>query len=473
MREFKQFLKRKYGGYIRAWRLGFSPYGSVVMQQTQFLKACVSMGWRKQNKLLWQAFDKDGSGYVSFDELDLHSAEVLAECRRFILERFGSAAEAFRVLDSDGSKRLVEAEFIQGMTSLGFSRSLKLLFRGLCMDSGKAVLESDFEFLDTWRPLPFLTVSANQRAKEEVLEMLIEHSNSYLAAWMRLLDKDGSNCCSWEEFKYCCQKIGYSGDVPGAWRAFDDDLSGFITLHEIDADASNCLQNFKGWADREFGGVRAAYSVFDTDGSNSISFKEWTRCCRIFNYAANSSELFRALDVERKGILSFKEVTWLDDWLFYDDTLDGPAGRYSDLPTRRRRSACGNADDLLAVTGEDAGRGKTNLGEKCVQLPALRLPERPASERQRRQKEDPAAPASPFREAVSLGAIYGAPPYALGANFEGWGAPGIQRRRAGAGPPFARKPAMPTLDQLLPQSGVCRHLPSLRGALGPAASMTY
>eukprot|EP00435_Cladocopium_sp_Y103_P053265 s1733_g17.t1 len=48
----------------------------------------------------------------------------------------------------------------------------------------------------------------------------------------RLLDKDATNRCNWYEFKDCCQVLGYQGDVPGAWRAFDDDLSGFISLKD-------------------------------------------------------------------------------------------------------------------------------------------------------------------------------------------------------------------------------------------------
>ena len=35
------------------------------------------------------------------------------------------------------------------------------------------------------------------------------------------------------------------GDVAGAWRAFDSDLSGYLTLNEIDTEASDTLCEFK------------------------------------------------------------------------------------------------------------------------------------------------------------------------------------------------------------------------------------
>ena len=35
---------------------------------------------------------------------------------------------------------------------------------------------------------------------------------------------------NWSEFQSACQKLRYHGDIAGAWRAFDTDLSGYLTL---------------------------------------------------------------------------------------------------------------------------------------------------------------------------------------------------------------------------------------------------
>lgn len=40
----------------------------------------------------------------------------------------------------------------------------------------------------------------------------------------------GSNRVNWSEFQAACQKLRYHGDIAGAWRAFDTDLSGYLTL---------------------------------------------------------------------------------------------------------------------------------------------------------------------------------------------------------------------------------------------------
>ena len=50
-------------------------------------------------------------------------------------------------------------------------------------------------------------------------------------------------------------------EVPGAWRALDHDLSGYITLAEIEPEACQNLIAFKGWSDEEFGGVRNAFKA--------------------------------------------------------------------------------------------------------------------------------------------------------------------------------------------------------------------
>merc|ERR1719162_1224110 len=104
--------------------------------------------------------------------------------------------------------------------------------------------------------------------------MIAAKYKNYLSAWRRLLDRDGSNHCNWEEFQAACRKVGFVGDVAGAWRALDEDLSGSITLHEIDPPSSDILCRFRQWADLQFGGVKSAFGVFDADGGLDISYKE-------------------------------------------------------------------------------------------------------------------------------------------------------------------------------------------------------
>ena len=123
------------------------------------------------------------------------------------------------------------------------------LFQHLDKTNSKTIEESDFRFLEKWHPHPYFLVEANPVAREEIRDLIGQkYGGHFLKAWKQLLDKDGSNRCSWSEFQAACHRIRYHGDVAGAWRAFDEDLSGYITLNELDSEASTTLSNFKSWA---------------------------------------------------------------------------------------------------------------------------------------------------------------------------------------------------------------------------------
>lgn len=244
---------------------------------------------------------------------------------------------------------------------------LKLIFDGLDHSSVRFIVEEDMVFLDRWKPPGFLLAKPSQEAADEVKQLLLRTYKNFLKAWRHGLDVDSSNRVNWEEFEEACQKLGYhppcfgqcdcirvqkrekcasqgmSGNVAGAWRALDDDLSGFITLHEIDADASDTLIGFKKWAEEEFGGVRSAFQVFDSDGSNEVSYREFRRACRAYGFTGDVHSLFHALDVEKNGLLGLDEVEFLDGWDVTEDQFNNATG------------------DSLGVLVHDAGLGSTMM----------------------------------------------------------------------------------------------------------------
>jgi len=320
LQDFKKFLKQKNGNLLRAWRRVLSPDGSLTMHKVDLFKACRQCGWIGDVRLLWAAFDRDGSGEVSIEELDPQGAEVLAYFRRFIAETFGNTTAAFRALDKFNRKSLRRAEFLGALKALGFEFPSKSLFSGLDLEGRKVIVEEDLYFLDRWKPPAFLTAKPNQEAADELRSLILKTYKTFLQAWRQFLDVDGSNRCSWSEFVSCCRKLGWRGDIPGAWRALDDDLSGYISLAEIDAAASDTLSSFKSWATEEFGSVRSAFSVFDSDGSNEVGWKEFKKACRVYGFDCPVvKSVFQALDVEKSGTLSLDEVVFLDDWEFNEE----------------------------------------------------------------------------------------------------------------------------------------------------------
>jgi len=340
-KDFKKFLKKKYGHFVRAWRRALSGDGSMLLQKTDLFKACARMGWPGDVRLLWRALDPDDSGAISIEELDVKSAETIALFHRFVDQHFGTTSVAFRAFDRSNTKKLRQGEFLSALKSYGFTEPTKSLFQALDFEGNGYIVEEDLFFLDRWRPPAFLVAAPNPQAAEEVKALLLANFRSYLRAWRQCLDVDSSNRVYWNEFEAACRKLKYTGDVAGAWRALDEDLSGFITLHEIDAVVGDQLAGFKQWVEEEFGGAKSALKVFDGDGSHQVSFREFRRGCRTYGYHQDVHGLFHALDVETSGHISTNEVAFLDEWTAGDpDTPPTPA-------TEPKTGRSGPEDDSL------------------------------------------------------------------------------------------------------------------------------
>ncbi|CAE7543370.1 ALMT9 [Symbiodinium sp. CCMP2456] len=316
LHEFKEDLRRRFGGgnLTRAWRLSLSD--TSVLPRTRFLKACAKMGYAKKGKDLWKMMDKTGSGFASVDEIDPRTAQVVAHFKKFLDESFEDYHAAFEELDLDGTRKIRLRQFQQGLQKLGFPfhTQASTLFAVLDLDCNHVIDEDDLHFLEKWSPLPFLTATPNLNAKDGVKKLLLHRYHRPVKVWRQLLDRDGSNRCNWHEFLFACKTCGFHGDIPGAWRALDADLTGYITLKELDEDSYNTLMEFRTWALDEFGSAKGAFAVFDRDGSNTLTFQEFRAACKIYGYEGHAKRLFSALDVTAEGTLSLKEVAFLDDW---------------------------------------------------------------------------------------------------------------------------------------------------------------
>eukprot|EP00747_Dinoflagellata_sp_TGD_P031757 gnl/TRDRNA2_/TRDRNA2_135537_c0_seq1.p1 gnl/TRDRNA2_/TRDRNA2_135537_c0~~gnl/TRDRNA2_/TRDRNA2_135537_c0_seq1.p1 ORF type:complete len:763 (-),score=108.91 gnl/TRDRNA2_/TRDRNA2_135537_c0_seq1:96-2384(-) len=330
VQKFKDLLRRKYGNMVRACRLVLSHSDTMIISKSKFLKACVGLGWKGDARNLWKALDTDDSGSVSVDELDPNGAEAFAHFQAFIRQEWGCADSAFRAIDKDGNGRIRKAEFVSKMSKFGYAECWSdSIFQGLDIHQQDFVVADNMFFLDKWKPLGFLAAKPNEEAAHQLKQLLLKQYKGFLKAWRVLLDRDGSNRCSWWEFVAACKKLGWPGDVPGAWRVFDDDCSGFIAFHEMDPISSMSLLAFKQWCDREFGLVKCAFEVFEKDAAGEVNYLAWKTCCRIYGFEGKVRSLFQTLDVEGHGVLTLKEVAFLDDMEFGEDLLRRKAIKHS------------------------------------------------------------------------------------------------------------------------------------------------
>jgi len=141
-----------------------------------------------------------------------------------------------------------------------------------------------------------------------------------LSAWRALLDKDDSNEISWAEFQDACKEIGFRGNIPGAYRSFDADGSGHISMMEYHSASAELLTSFKNWAETTYGSVKLAFQSLDVDGGGTLTFQELKRACTRNRWDGDVRVLFDCLDVDQaksksnKRSISASELAFLDTW---------------------------------------------------------------------------------------------------------------------------------------------------------------
>lgn len=377
LHSFRSFLKQKYVTYLRAWRCALDLDGSMGIQKHELFKAVKDMDWTGDARLLWKGLDSDNSGVTSLQELDLCTAVRLAKFKQFMDSKFGNSSLAFRALDVHNKGKLKLEEFLEACKSNGF-RGTKALFHGLDWKGIRSISDRDIAFLDAWRCPVRLTCEANEQSALAFKAALIHKYSNYMKAWRVCLDRDNSNCVAWEEFEHAAKQLNFDGDIPGAWRFFDADLSGAITLEEIDPASSKALSSFKAWAEEEFGTVRSAFNVLDADGSGKMTWQEWRKACTVYGYEEDSRDVFDALDVDNTKMLTLNEVAFIDEWT----SLDSPE-------LQKRRStveslANGNASAMQPsgkLLGATAPARLSNRMEEIAQPRYRRCKAKPSTAR--------------------------------------------------------------------------------------------
>jgi len=181
-----------------------------------------------------------------------------------------------------------------------------------------------------------------------------------IAAWRRCLDTDGSNKVSWAEFVQASERLRFKGNIAGAWRALDIDLSGWISLNELDPVSHNLLVSFKHWATRHFRSVGAAFRNLDKDNSGSLTFSEIRKATKQLKWDGDPKLLFEALDMsgertaaEPRRTIDLDEIAFLDGYNeeipTHGDVLEQPQFSQSSRRSKSLTSASKHAPVYYAT----------------------------------------------------------------------------------------------------------------------------
>lgn len=367
LKSFKAFMRKQFGNSFRAWRHALDLDGSMNLQRAELFKAVKALNWKGNCRALWKALDHDSSGITTIEEFDPDTAQVMAHFREWAVSIVADSkkpSEVFDIIDRHNRKKLSHAQFHQELENHGYSKKTKQLVHMLDWQDKKYICDRDLAFLDVWRPPAFLTGTPDPVAAEAFKKQLVTRHGHILKAWRFAMDKDGSNSCNWHEFQEAAKLVRFHGNLAGVWLALDADLSGSISLKEIDEDANDCLVEFKRWADDEFGGVRSSFKVLDADGSGCLNFKEFKAACRNYGFPGDCRMLFQCLDQAGEGELQPHEVYFLDKWLLDDPAMYGLPDAATSKDKRRRDP---DGDRMLEYFTDTPGPAHYKLPESLAQ----------------------------------------------------------------------------------------------------------
>lgn len=318
LHSFAALLRHKYGSLFGAWRRVLDRDGSMQVQRKELFKACQEVGWYGDVSALWHALDSDDSGQTTLDELTAKESRQLAVFKRWAEQRCGGMKEALRALSLAGRRKakggLDKDAWVAGCQKLGVPGNAETLFDMLDWEGLNRITYKELKCIDKWVPCEWLTADPSEEAAQRFVKALLSKYGHALKAWRIGIDRDSSGKSNWKEFKLACERIGFKGNAAGAWLVLDANHTGYITIDEIDRAAGESLAQFRRWAQNEFGGVMVAFKALDTDESGSLSFKEFRKSVKDYNFRGDVSVLFNSLNMDKDDMIGKNEVAFLDEW---------------------------------------------------------------------------------------------------------------------------------------------------------------
>lgn len=138
--QLKDQLTSKYGTITAAWRHGLDISGNGKVSYTEFCAACRNHGFQGDISQCFKDLDTDGSGIVTFNEIDPDWFARLNVFKDLIAEKYGNFEKAWKALDANKNNMLECEEFAQVCYKLGYQEDPRALFKQLLGEQGRRSL---------------------------------------------------------------------------------------------------------------------------------------------------------------------------------------------------------------------------------------------------------------------------------------------------------------------------------------------
>jgi len=336
---FIRFLRSFHATEVRAWRRGMDPDGKLAITRSAFKHYCRKIQFEEDINALWNCFDPAGEGVLAIEQFALPAADVLATFRTWAHQSFGSCLGLFETPEAikrrttrraDGSFFQKACMSVRDFSSLLWAYGYPPLFGqdgdvllwyitvSLDFHGGSLITCKDLQWLDGWQPTAWLGAEPDEEAWLKVRSLLEEEYGNLLRAWRKELDTRNANRLTWTQFCEACRRLGFDGNVAGAWRALDQRRVGYISFKEVCPSSAQILVQFQQWAEVKFSSMQEAFRSIDVDGGGSLSFQELKSGCYRYRCQCDPQVLFDALSSNGRSI-SRKDFLFLAEWVSADE----------------------------------------------------------------------------------------------------------------------------------------------------------
>lgn len=122
---------------------------------------------------------------------------------------------------------------------------------------------------------------------------LTTRCGSLVAGW-RALDKDQNGHLSFYEFCNACRTLGYAGNLKLLWTQLDRNLSGQVSLIEIDPEVGKIVGEFKKALLNEYHDMLTAWQKgIDVSGNGRVEEREMTACVEKLGLPFSGKKVFK------------------------------------------------------------------------------------------------------------------------------------------------------------------------------------
>lgn len=151
LKDFRQFLKNKYGSPAKAWRMVMDLKGCGVLGSVDFGKGCRAAGWKHHHGPICRQLEEAGGGMVTLRALDPDTAAAIDQLYEVASKDFGDLHGVWsEALDPQCTGLISRSTFLRELRhECGLSLDqARLLFMVLDVANSGWVAKEEFDFVE-------------------------------------------------------------------------------------------------------------------------------------------------------------------------------------------------------------------------------------------------------------------------------------------------------------------------------------